>query len=161
MKVLHQLPRRRKPPKAPEASVRRARIARAVRENAKPRAETATPSDDCCIRPGIDWRDQPTPCRHDCHFSDYSWRVTEAVAARGPVEPAPVRKDQVQLETACGHCGKVSPTPTDAVAHVAAHKPEKLQPGPEDWDWPGAYVDGPTWGRYAKQTEPRKVKVAA
>lgn len=160
MKVLRQLPRRRKPPKAPEASVRRARIARNIAANSKPRAETATVADDCCSIPGISWMDQPSPCRHDCHFSEYSWRKAEAVEAVGPIEPAPVRKDQALIQTACGHCGHVSPDPTEAAQHVASHKPERLQPT-EGHDWPDAYADGQSWGRYVSGPRARKQKEAA
>ncbi len=156
--VIRKLPSSHKPPKATDAQARKSRVARNLRENEKPRAETVTVSDDCCTTPGILWMDQGYPCRDDCHYSDYSWRKAEVIegyanpdgSGDGNWTETPVRKDQLLLETACGHCGTVNPTPTDAAAHVMTHKPEKLQPT-EGWGWPGTYVDGPTWGRYSKK----------
>ncbi len=146
--VIRKLPSNRKPPKATDAQARKSRVARNLRDNEKPRAETVTVSDDCCTTPGILWMDQGYPCRDDCHYSDYSWRAVE------PLDPITSNDTDETVswttETACGHCGKVNPTPTDAAAHVMTHKPEKLQPT-EGWGWQGAYVDGLTWGRYAKK----------
>ena len=159
MKVLRKLPRSRKPPKAPEASVRRARIARNIAANAKPRVETVTVNDDCCLAQGILWSDQTTACRHSCHFSEHSWRAAQPVEASGPIEPAPVRRDQAQIETACGNCGAVFPDPTLAAAHAATEKPLRL-PDSDEWG-PDAYADGQSWGQYAARGPRRKVKAAA
>lgn len=163
MVVVRRVIKRRKkaaPRKPTDAQRRKSQNAAAAKLAARVRADTATVTDECCTLPGISWEDQPTPCRHDCHYSEHAFRKSEALAPPGPIEPAPVRKDRMIFDTACGNCGKVLDI-AEAVPHAASHKPIKHPTSVEVWDWPGAYGDGQLWSHYAEGRKPRKVRVAA
>lgn len=113
-----------------KAREERAQARSGVPQGRRPRAVVASVSDDCCTVQGITWERQPTPCRHDCHFSPDSWDPSAGEARpTGPVEPARVVRDQAMIRTACGHCGVVLDSPTLAAAHVVEHPKMKLEEG--------------------------------
>ena len=158
--VVRRVIKKRKPRQPTDAQRRKSVLAKSRIINARPHADVATVTDECCTIQGIVWADQPTPCRHDCHYSEHAWSKAQVLAPAGPVEPAPVSKERMIFDAACGNCGKVLPI-AQAVEHVAAHKPIKHPASVEAHDWPEAYADGQSWKQYQKRGPARRKDTVA